>query len=86
MKPALTLLTALLLAPLVPLHAADAPPPANWDRVPLNIHFGKRSGNLTDAEIDFPREAQRFGRVGKGARCQRTRQHGGGRGGHGAAD
>ena len=53
MKPALTLLTALLLAPLVPLHAADAPPPANWDRVPLNIHFGKRSGNLTDAEIDF---------------------------------
>jgi hypothetical protein len=25
MKPALTLLTALLLAPLAPLHAADAP-------------------------------------------------------------
>jgi hypothetical protein len=25
----------------------------NWDRVPLNIHFGKRSADLTDAEIDF---------------------------------
>ena len=46
-------LTALLLAPLAALPAADAPPPANWDRVPLNIHFGKRSGNMTDAEIDF---------------------------------
>lgn len=25
----------------------------NWDRVPLNLHFGKRKGDLTDAEIDF---------------------------------
>lgn len=25
----------------------------NWSRVPLNIHFGKRAGDLTDAEIDF---------------------------------
>jgi dienelactone hydrolase len=25
----------------------------NWDRVPLNLHFGKRSADLTDAEIDF---------------------------------
>ncbi len=25
----------------------------SWDRVPLNIHFGKRTGDLTDAEIDF---------------------------------
>jgi len=25
----------------------------NWDRVPLNLHFGKRTGDLTDAEIDF---------------------------------
>ncbi|TWT91198.1 putative glycoside hydrolase [Neorhodopirellula pilleata] len=26
---------------------------APWDRVPLNIHFGKRSGDLTDDEVDF---------------------------------
>ena len=24
-----------------------------WDRVPLNLHFGKRSADLTDAEVDF---------------------------------
>ena len=24
-----------------------------WDRVPLNIHFGKRSSDLTDNEVDF---------------------------------
>ena len=24
-----------------------------WDRVPLNLHLGKRSGDMTDAEIDF---------------------------------
>ncbi len=27
--------------------------PGSWDRVPLNIHFGKAEGDLTDAEIDF---------------------------------
>lgn len=26
---------------------------SNWDRVPVNIHFGKTDGDLTDAEIDF---------------------------------
>jgi len=25
----------------------------SWDRVPLYIHFGKRNGDLTEAEIDF---------------------------------
>ena len=25
----------------------------NWDRVPLNLHFGKRASDLSDAEIDF---------------------------------
>jgi hypothetical protein len=56
-------LIALLLAPLGALHAADAPKPApnrsaelfpgfNWDRVPVNIHFGKRD-QMTDAELDF---------------------------------
>jgi len=60
-----TLLTGLLLASLsvLVLHAADAPkaapnrsaelfPDFNWDRVPVNIHFGKR-GQMTDAELDF---------------------------------
>lgn len=26
---------------------------SHWDRVPVNIHFGKTNGDLTDAEIDF---------------------------------
>jgi hypothetical protein len=65
MKHTLPLLAALLLAPLVTptLHGEDAPIPArsrsaqlfpgfHWDRVPVNIHFGKR-GEMTDAEIDF---------------------------------
>ena len=66
MKHTLTLVTALLLAPQTAstLRGEDAPQPArsapsqpfagfNWDRVPVNIHFGKRSGELTDAEIEF---------------------------------
>jgi hypothetical protein len=45
-----------------PLWAAapSPPPPASvrltgfsWDRVPLNLHFGKRTTDLTDAEIAF---------------------------------
>ena len=57
MKPTLTFLMALLFAPLASLSlrgAAVEPKPAqngsaklfpgfNWDRVPVNIHFGKRS-------------------------------------------
>jgi len=63
MKATLTLLTALLLAPLsaLILHAVDAPTPARngpaqlfpsfqWYRVPVNIHFGKR-GEMTDDKI-----------------------------------
>ena len=30
-----------------------AVPGFNWDRVPLNLHFGKRTTDLTDSEIDF---------------------------------
>jgi hypothetical protein len=65
MKATLTLLTALLLAPFSAriLHAEDAPTPARngpaqlfpsfqWERVPVNIHFGKRS-EMTDDEIAF---------------------------------
>ncbi len=28
-------------------------PGFTWDRVPLNLHFGKRAADLTDVEIDF---------------------------------
>ena len=28
-------------------------PAFSWDRVPLNLHFGKRSADLTDAEVEF---------------------------------
>lgn len=60
----LSLVTALLLAPLAVLRAADGPALPqiaarssnlgfSWDRVPLYIHFGKRNSELTDAEIDF---------------------------------
>jgi hypothetical protein len=52
-KRTLILLTTLLLAPLAALHAADGLPPFSWDRVPLNLHFGKRTTDLTDAEIEF---------------------------------
>ena len=43
------------LLPLIAaaLHAADGLPPFSWDRVPLNLHFGKRTTDLTDAEVEF---------------------------------
>jgi hypothetical protein len=61
-----------LIAPLkAPLSVIAAEPPLqpvmttvlpgfNWDRVPLYIHFGKRTGDLTDAEIDFLANHGRF--------------------------
>jgi dienelactone hydrolase len=39
--------------PAAPPRAAAALPGFNWDRVPLNLHFGKRSADLTAAEVDF---------------------------------
>lgn len=36
-----------------PPRVTAASPGFNWDRVPLNLHFGKRTADLTDAEIDF---------------------------------
>ena len=65
MKRPLILLTTLLLAPLAPLHAADGLPPFSWDRVPLNLHFGKRTTDLTDAEVEF---VARFRLGGKAVR------------------
>ncbi len=35
-------------------------PGFTWDRVPLNIHFGHRTGDLTDAQIDFIAGQSRF--------------------------
>jgi len=62
-RDALRTFTALLLAPPAALHATEEAKPEsnraaelfpgfNWDRVPVNIHFGKR-GPMTDAELDF---------------------------------
>ena len=39
--------------PAAPPRVTTALHGFNWDRVPLNLHFGKRTGDLTDAEIDF---------------------------------
>ncbi len=51
MKP-LTLLTALLLAPLEALRAADGLPEFNWDRVPLYAHLGIGDG-LKPEQYEF---------------------------------
>jgi dienelactone hydrolase len=47
---------ALLATPGMPAEF----PGFTWDRVPLNIHFGKRTGDLTDAEIEFLATHSRF--------------------------
>ena len=39
--------------PAAPPRVTATLPGFNWDRVPLNLHFGKRTADLTDAEIDF---------------------------------
>lgn len=39
--------------PAAPPRATAALPGFNWDRVPLNLHFGKRSADLTNAEVGF---------------------------------
>ena len=57
---ALVLLSAIFSAasclaaePAAKTDAATALTAFSWDHVPLNIHFGKRNADLTDAEIDF---------------------------------
>ena len=52
---------SVLACALTSVRAADATAPAaavrltgfTWDRVPLNLHFGKRTADLTEDEIDF---------------------------------
>jgi len=39
--------------PVAPPRVTAALPGFNWDRVPLNLHFGKRSADLTADEVDF---------------------------------
>ncbi len=46
--------------PSRPAAATSAFPGFNWDRVPLYIHFGQRSGDLTDAQIAFLANHSRF--------------------------
>jgi dienelactone hydrolase len=48
------------IAPPPPAAAPAAFPGFSWDRVPLNLHFGKRTADLTDAEIDFLARTSRF--------------------------
>ena len=52
MKHILTF-TALLLAPLAALHAADALPPFSWEKVPVYAHVGKSSDDFTPEQLDF---------------------------------
>ena len=49
----LTLLIALLLTSLTPLHAADALPPFSWEKVPVYAHVGKQADDFTSDELDF---------------------------------
>ena len=50
MKPTLTIFTALLLAPLAALHAADSPKPATYDEPHRpQLHFTPPTGWLNDA-------------------------------------
>jgi hypothetical protein len=66
----------LLVALSAPLaRAAEAPPHLaaavrltgfSWERVPLNLHFGKRSGDMTDAEIEFVARQSTFIALEKG--------------------
>jgi hypothetical protein len=52
---------SVLACALPAVRGAEITPPAaavrltgfSWDRVPLNLHFGKRTADLTEDEIDF---------------------------------
>ncbi|MBL9203245.1 MAG: acetylxylan esterase [Opitutaceae bacterium] len=39
--------------PSTPPRVSPVLPGFSWDRVPLNLHFAKRTGDLSDAEVDF---------------------------------
>ncbi len=56
------LLAAALLLLLPPGAAAPAVafPGFTWDRVPLTLHFGQRTADLTDTEIEFLAGQSRF--------------------------
>ena len=40
--------------------------PSSWAKVPMNLHFAKRGGNLTNAEIDFVAKNANFVTLEKG--------------------
>ena len=52
-RSSLALLAVLFIAQATALCETGTKPPFSWDRVPLNIHFGKREADLTEAEIAF---------------------------------
>jgi len=55
MTMAFRVATALVLTAGTTLHAGEEPgwPRFSWDTVPVCIHFGKRSGPLTQDELEF---------------------------------
>lgn len=66
----IALALSLALALTAPLAGSAEVPPRlasavrltgfTWDRVPLNLHFGKRTGDMTDAEIAFVARSSTF--------------------------
>ena len=69
----LTLLIALLLASVAPLHAADTLPPFSWEKMPVYAHVGKQADNFTSDELDFLAKHFDFISIEKG---QAIRKHG----------
>lgn len=59
-RSAALLLGCLVAIASVHVEAEVEFPGFSWDHVPLNIHFGKRTSDLTDAEIDFLAQHSRF--------------------------
>uniref|UniRef100_UPI003567E9D4 hypothetical protein n=1 Tax=Stieleria sp. TaxID=2795976 RepID=UPI003567E9D4 len=64
MKRSARLFAAMLVVSAQAITVATEPVPEtsatvatvpgfSWDRVPLNLHFGKRTTDLTDSEIDY---------------------------------
>ena len=49
-----------------PAATTSAFPGFNWDRVPLYVHFGQRTGDLSDAQIAFVASHCRFVTLEKG--------------------
>lgn len=53
MKRILTLIAALLLAPLAALRAGDGFPDFGWDRAPVYAHVGRTADDFMSEQLDF---------------------------------